>query len=73
MAIKTEPIRVGFDGELPTQNEADERPEEEQGGGRGMDPELRTMGSMLRQLEKLDKPARARVVAWLSSRCEVEP
>lgn len=45
---------------------------EEQASGRKMDPELKIMGSMLRQLEELDEPAKARVVTWLSSRYKSE-
>ena len=35
---------------------------------RRLDPELRVMGLLLREIEELDDPARARVVAWLNSR-----
>lgn len=45
-----------------------ERDEEEATATRRMDPELRVMGAMLRQLEDLDEPARGRVVRWLSER-----
>lgn len=37
-------------------------------GGRRLDPELCTMGAMLRLLESLPEPARGRVVQWLGSR-----
>ncbi len=36
--------------------------------GRRMDPELRTMGAMLRMLSDLDPEARGRVVAYLAAR-----
>lgn len=36
--------------------------------GRRMDPELRTLGAILRQIEELDEPARGRVMAYLCSR-----
>lgn len=41
---------------------------EEPTGSRRLDPELRTMGAMLRMLDDLDDKARARVVLYLSSR-----
>jgi len=41
--------------------------------GRRLDPELRIMGAMLRQLEALDAAARARVMAYLNSRVESKP
>ena len=45
--------------------QVDEDPED---SSRKMDPELRLMGLLLRKIEDLEPPARARVVAWLSSR-----
>ena len=45
-----------------------EQDAEEQPGSRRLDPELRTMGAMLRMLDDLDDKARARVVTYLSSR-----
>jgi hypothetical protein len=40
---------------------------------RSMDPELRTMGQMLRMLENLSRAARARIVAYLVDRfCQGE-
>ena len=42
--------------------------EETTATGRKLDPELRTMGAMLRLLEDLDEDARPRVVNWLTSR-----
>ncbi len=45
---------------------ADQAEEEE--SGRRMDPELRTMGAMLRMLADLDDAACARVVRYLSAR-----
>lgn len=45
--------------------EAEDRDE-----GRKMDPEIRLMGQILRDLREIEPEARARVVRWLSSRCE---
>lgn len=56
--------------------ELDEKPEKEEKddkreGSRAMDPELRIMGQMLRQLDELEDDARGRVVRYLSSRYPV--
>ena len=42
--------------------------EDTESSRRRLDPELRVMGLLLREIEDLEPPARARVVAWLSSR-----
>lgn len=42
--------------------------DEDEGSDRRMDEELKILGQMLRTLSRLDEPARARVVAYLSSR-----
>lgn len=42
--------------------------EDTESSRRRLDPELRVMGLLLRAIEELEAPARARVVAWLSSR-----
>ena len=42
--------------------------EEESAPSRKWDRELLAMAALLRTLEDLSEPARARVVAWLSSR-----
>lgn len=47
--------------------------EEASTGSRRLDPELRTMGAMLRMLDDLDDKARARVVSYLSSRYQEKP
>ena len=39
-----------------------------EGRGRKMDPELRVLGLLLREIEELDASARSRVVAFLSHR-----
>ncbi len=41
---------------------------EEETGSRRMDDELRCLGQMLRMLGDLEEDARARVIAYLSSR-----
>lgn len=45
-----------------------EREEEEGTATRRMDPELRCMGAILRQLDDVDEPAKGRVVRWLCDR-----
>jgi uncharacterized heparinase superfamily protein len=47
---------------------ADDEPDTEDTARRRLDPELRVMGSMIRQLEELPEKARYRVIAWLSHR-----
>lgn len=42
--------------------------EEAEGGGRKMDPEIRLIGQILRDLQEIDDAGRARVVSYLSSR-----
>jgi hypothetical protein len=42
-------------------------PEEEE-AGRGMDPEVRAIGRILRLLNDIEEPARSRVIAYLYSR-----
>ena len=42
--------------------------EDTESSRRRLDPELRVMGLLLRAIEELEAPARARVVAWLSHR-----
>ncbi len=46
----------------------DTQTEDDGDSGRRMDPELRTMGAMLRMLADLDADARGRVVAYLAAR-----
>lgn len=58
---------------LPPNGDQEQDQNDEQGPTRCMDPELRVMGSMLRQLEELDEPARGRVVRWLTDRYEGRP
>jgi len=53
--------------EKPEKDEKDDKRE----GSRAMDPELRIMGQMLRQLDELEDDARGRVVRYLSSRYPV--
>lgn len=53
--------------ETETLNDAAEVEDEAQ-VARRMDPELRTLGALLRMIENLEEPARGRVVAYLSSR-----
>lgn len=44
---------------------AEDDPEE---STRAMDPEIRVMGQMVRIVEKIDEPARGRVIEWLRAR-----
>lgn len=46
----------------------DVEPDEDATDTRRMDGELRTLGQILRLLNDMEPPARARVVAYLSSR-----
>lgn len=52
----------GFDPDPP----APEPPDSD--GNRKMDSELKTIGSILRQLNELEQPAQSRVIAYLASR-----
>lgn len=36
--------------------------------GRKMDPEIKVLSALVRTIDDLEEPARARVVAWLASR-----
>jgi len=47
-----------------------EEPETEENAstGRRMDPELKCMAAIVRQVDDLQEPARGRVVAWLAAR-----
>lgn len=46
--------------------------EDDAGTSRALDPELAAMRGILRTLQKLDEPARARVVRWLGDRFAAE-
>lgn len=56
-----------MDLEEKPESKAEEKDDKKE-GSRAMDPELRIMGQMLRQLDELEDDARGRVVRYLSSR-----
>lgn len=49
-------------------SEPEETPETEAASRRGMDPELRVLNGIIRELETLDEDCRARAVSFLMSR-----
>lgn len=50
-------------------NETPEAQEEADESTRAMDPEIRTMGQMVRLMEKIENPAtQGRVIEWLRGR-----
>lgn len=49
-------------------NAVQQEADDEVDTGRSMDPELRVLSGILRDLRKLDDAARARVISYLASR-----